>query len=234
MIVKAETTPGMERAMARAEEYGWKQVAAATVYASFGEIVGNAEPMFALLKNGLLVRQASDEVVQMIQLSALKGAAYGFRWGVSLGFVPHEWSPRPRFHRTLKSARLDLWEEPFNFLITDHFTGQGWDYLVETMHGEPCMRRDMQAAWSKLQPVINSFFNSLDSLEGVLQKTTEHATRSWRSFRHHPDPKMVQAFTLARLGRLPEAEGLLSALMAESELFESPQELLAALRKTPN
>jgi hypothetical protein len=220
--------------MVRAKEYGWHQVAAATVYASFGEIVANAEPMFALLKNGLLARQSSDEVVQMIQLSAGKGGSYGFRWGVSLGFIPHEWSPRPRFHRTLKSARLDLFEEPFNFLIADHCSGEGWDYLVDGMHGESCMRRDMLAAWSKLQPVIDSFFNALSSLDGVLRKANEHATKSWQSFRHHPDPKVVQAFTLARLGRLPEAEGLLSSFVAEDKGFECPQDLLAALRKTLN
>jgi len=220
--------------MARAKEYGWSQVAASSVYACFGEIVVNSEPTFALLKDGLVVRQSYADVVQMIQLGAGKGGMYVFRWGVSLGFVPHDWSPRLKYHRTLKSARLDLWENPSDFLIADPYSGEDWDYLVDTMHGEPCMRRDMQMAWSRLHQVINSFFSYMGNLEGILQRAKEHATKDWQSFRHSPDPKMVQAFTLARLGRLPEAEGLLSAFIAESKSFDAPEALLAALRKTPN
>src|SRR2546421_10530882 len=99
-------TPRTERVMDRAKEYGWSQVAAAKLYATFDEIVSQAEPTFTPLKNGQLVRQSSESIVQMFQIGACKGGQYAFRWGLSLAFVPHEWSPRPKFHRTLKTARF--------------------------------------------------------------------------------------------------------------------------------
>jgi hypothetical protein len=222
---------GTEWTVDRAKKYGWSPVAASEVYACFEEVVAAAEPTFTSLKKGSLVRQDSSDFVSLIRLCAGKGATYSFRWGLSLAFLPHEWEPGSKYHRTLKSARFDLWENPSDFLVADAYSGEDLNYLVDSMHGAACMRQDMQRAWSKLQPTIKLFFESCATLEGVLLRAHEHSIKDWQSFRHWPDPKMVEAFTLARLRRVPEAESLLRAFVAENKSIEAPNDLLAALKE---
>src|SRR4051812_45253094 len=52
----------------------------------------------------------------VFELQALKGAAISARWGLSLAYVPHVQGGRLRWHRTLKSAILDLTIDPVDFL----------------------------------------------------------------------------------------------------------------------
>lgn len=229
MYSTAPQSPSSVRLADRAKHFGWNEVPASVVYATFDEVVANSEPNFTLLKKGSLGRQVSRDITHLISFSpGGRGGMYGFSWGVSLAYVPHEWSPKPKFHRTLKSARFALWEN-IEFVVTDPSSREVETYLVDAMHGEECMRSDLLRTWSKLQLRIRLFFEQSSNLEGVLNRATQHANRKWDSFLHFPDPKIVEAFTLARLGKSAEAETLLTGFIASQKSIESPQELLKAL-----
>jgi hypothetical protein len=124
-----ESTPWVNRCAERAKKYGYEMVSASKVYDAFNTIAPPSLPRFAVLKEGQLVREVCSDIVHLINLSATKGGRYTFRWGVSLTYVPHEWDPKPKFHRTLKSARFDLFEDPYEFLITDHFSAEAGDFF---------------------------------------------------------------------------------------------------------
>lgn len=54
------------------------------------------------------VRSHKDEIRELFLIQALKGANYSPVWGFSLDFVPHCSGKKILWHRTPKSARLDL------------------------------------------------------------------------------------------------------------------------------
>ena len=214
----------------RAKHLGWDQVPASEVYQAFNEIVASSEQAFASLADGKLARQVAGDIVHLITFTAGgRGGVYAFRWGVSLAYVPHEWVPKAKYHRTLKSARVALWED-VEFVVADPASPEVETCLVDIMHGAACMRSDLVRAWGKLQPAIRAFFSQSSSLEGVLESATAQTHRKWEGFRHSPDPGVVRAFTLARLGRLAEAESVLGEFIASQKSLESPEELMSVLK----
>jgi hypothetical protein len=223
--------PWKKRVQDRAARVGWAEVRAETVYRAFDDIVAKSEPDFTPLKNGLLAKMVSEDIVYMINLSAGKGGTYAFRWGVSLSFMPHEWDEKPKFHRTVKSARMDLFEYPYGFLVPEENSASFSEYMVDAMHGDDYMKNDLQESWSKVRPPVHAFFDSVSTVDGVLKKAEEHAAREWRGMRHSPDPGLVRAFALARLGRQAEAETVVNEVIKARNNNESAQGLLAALKQ---
>jgi hypothetical protein len=61
------------------------------------------------------VRSAKPAMRDVVELYSLKGASIAPRWGLSLDFVPHVAAGRVRWHRTVKSAMLDLVWDPLDF-----------------------------------------------------------------------------------------------------------------------
>jgi hypothetical protein len=93
------------------------------------------------------------------------------------------------------------------------------------------MRDDFETAWSKLRPEITARLELITTLEGVLQKASEHAARKWIGPGHSPAPGVVSAFTVARLGNLPQAESILRECLTKNEFLANPGGLFNALRK---
>ena len=103
--------------------------------------------------------------------------------------------------------------------------------MVDTLHGEVCVRHDLTRAWCNLKPVIQDWFALCSSLEGVLRKSAEHVNHTWPSFRHFPDPKLVYAFTLARLGKLSDGASALEELVKSDGETYASNELRNALQR---
>jgi hypothetical protein len=221
-----------EPSLALAEKYGWSTVPAEVIYSAFDQIVAPGSFGFGSVKRGLAAVQVNDDIFHVIQFCAGKGSLYSIRWGVSLAYVPHEWSDKCKFHRTLKSVHFDLFENASDFLVKDPYSGEDRQYLVNTLHGETCLRGDLTRAWRLLQPVTQQWFASCAGLDGVLNQANKHVNHDWRSFRHHPDPKLVRAFTLARLGQLAEGAKALEELAAVADGKYKSVELQNALRQT--
>ena len=225
-------TPWDVECKARAAKFGYGQVPASEVWAAFEQVVVPSCSGFLQAKRGLLARQINSDMFHLVSFGAGKGGIYGFRWGVSLAYVPHEWEEACKYHRTLKAVRFDLFEDPWEFLIEDLHSAEGWQYMADTLHGPTCFREDLARAWANLSPVITTWFSTVPDLPGVVSCANRHLRHNWRGFRHHPDPNLILAFTLARLGKREEALTALSELGRADSVGYGSEILKSALDKT--
>jgi hypothetical protein len=90
----------------------------------------------APIRRGLFGRQVNADIIQLLRFAPYKGYSYGFEWGVSLLFVPHDFERNVRsvrFHRPLKSPHFDLFED-----AGDEFRRRGGDErdgFIPASHG---------------------------------------------------------------------------------------------------
>jgi hypothetical protein len=156
----------------------------------------------------------------LLALELYKGAVCGVRFGVSLRYFPFPYEPKLRWHRTLASARFDLFEEPAAYFAGTSAPGTRGDttYFASHMLGETCFREELGRAWDLIGERILAWFDSTRTLEQVLQKCSDQMAREWRGARHWPDASLIHAFTVARMGRLPEARTGLDKFCTDSSV----------------
>ena len=184
-----------------ADKYGYQTVPASTVHLTFEEMIQPAKLGFATIKTGLYGKVVNDDLVHLVKLQRLKGASYGVWWGVSLSYVPHEWQLNLRWHRSFKASRFDLFETPYDChpaLAADWREDE--TPVAYTGFGELYFRETLQTMWRNLHQVIMTWFSTAQSLNDVSQIALEQAKRNWTGPRRQPNPLMVYAFTLGRMG----------------------------------
>lgn len=197
------------------EKYGSETVPASHVFELFEQGSKILSDDFQPVSSGLYGRPHSRDITHLLKLNRLKGGAYAIIWGLSLSYVPEQWKKRVRWHRTLKSSHLDLYEQPW-----ECFPPRGWrsslDLYLEFLHGETYLEETLSTAWAKLSPRINTWFETMTSIEAVAAMAHEQMNDG-RQIRHLPDPTIVYAFSLARLGRLQEARNSLGKFLSQSQ-----------------
>jgi hypothetical protein len=158
------------------------------------------------------VRSVNAPMRELIELYALKGASFAPRWGFSLDFVPHVASGRVRWHRTAKSAELDLIWDPLDFA-----GAEGWTV------SRICAPSDVPSQVREYARKV------CDAALSDVERATEVAAlpalyREWAgrrsvrfSFLNYQQAAIGEAFVLARLG-LPGALECLRAGMARFDL----------------
>lgn len=217
----------VDRFYAVVEKYGYGAVPAGDVYAAFEEISSPALGGFSAIKPGILARQVNGDIVHILGLQARKGWAYTVGWGVSLPYLPQVRKGRLKWHRTLKSVRFDLWEDP-----CEYFTAPG-NYIAQNGHGARYLRETMAEMWSAVKDPIQSWFDATGDLTGVLGRAEEQQNRKWNGPHHVPDPQLVRAFTLHRLGRTAEARVAFSQYVAGEQASAVDAESLRAAFDLP-
>ena len=183
-------------------EYGFEEVPAARRQELFNAHTRLDAEGFTEVRRGFFVREGAPEIFHVLSHHARVGVTY-ISWGVSLAFVPHEFGTRVRFHRTLKSADLDLFNPSWG--------DEGANYL----HTETPWIRDMKAMWARAWPRAVEFWDRGSAVEGVLHLAealsaappTESGTTQDSFF--ITGPKFVRSMALARLGREAEARASL-------------------------
>lgn len=219
----------------KVEKYGgWQQVPAKRIHEIFDEVVEPARIEFAVAKPGLLARPVDDDITHVIKLRPLKGASYDICFGASLSYVPYPYLPKVKWHRTLKSASLDLFEEPQVewWQNAGRKTGDGCPYLAQSSLGEKCFLEELSRAWKEMSSGAMAWFADVRSLQGILQKCAAHLQRRSDGPRHLPGARLVNAFTLGKLNRADEAHSELQLFLQEYQ--EGPQartNLESALRQ---
>lgn len=212
------TTPSNDR---------WETVPATTIYQIFEDVV--KLPGFQIAKKGALAKQINDDVIHLLHLTPYKGAMYGFRWGVSLTYVPHSWENELRWHRSVKSATLDLWEQradlPHAFNLTQLPPNSA---IPSSLHGPELFEQNLRREWEDLKSTITSWFEKVSNLSGVLAMSEQQMRRSWQGPRHWPPPSLIHAFTLARMGDFAKATAELKAI-TEFDVSDANGLLLKAL-----
>lgn len=214
-----------------AARYGRKEVPSARVYAVAEEVIAATQQGMETLKPGLYAARVDEDIVHLLKLQAVKGGSYLVQWGVSLAYLPHAWTPRLQWHRTVKSARFDLWENAFEYLgLKESQWRESERFLVGRLNGETYLQEQMLAMWTRLAPVLREWYASTRVLPGVLRAVDKQIRRSGGSRHHVPAPTLVRAFTLARLGELRAAREALAEHLRESDLDPAePEALTAAL-----
>lgn len=186
---------------------------------------------FELEQDRRFARTVSADIVHLLELQPFKGKQYGFRWGVSLSFVPHAWKRRPQWHRTLRGARMDLFQMLADALSEHDFYPAQRRGEIDGLHGETVFREDLVDAWTEQREKIFNWFDTATDIEGVAAEAEQQAAQVTGGISHWPPPRLVQAFCHARLGRLVEAEAALEdALDGDRASLEPVESLLAAFR----
>ncbi len=187
---------------------------------------------FVLDRDTRFAKVVSDDIIQLLRLDAFKGRQYSFCWGVSLSFVPHGWKRRLEWHRTVRSARMDLFhrlgdDDSNDDSLSDRRPGE-----VDGLHGTMALREDMVAAWRQQRERMLDWFEAAASVEDVLTVAQCQAREPGSGPGHWPPPRLVEAFSQARLGRRPEAEAALDdALEGYAQFFEPSERLRDGLAK---
>jgi hypothetical protein len=214
----------------KVEKYGgWQQVPAIRIYLIFEEVIEPGALGFTTAKAGLLARPIDGDITHVIKLRALKGASYDICFGVSLSYVPYPYVPKVKWHRALKSANLDLFEEPQVdwWRTSDHKAADVNPYLAQVSLGEKCFREELSRAWKGTCTQAMNWFDAARSLQGILQKGAAHLSRRQDGVRHLPGARLVNAFTLGKLGRPDEAS---SELLKFFEEYQENAEVRANLQ----
>ena len=216
------------------ERYGnerWSPLPADEVYELLEQIARPARLGLEPIRRGLFARQLHPDIIQLLRFEPYKGYSYGFAWGVSLAFVPHEFERRLRFHRTLKSAKLDLFE-----YAAEEFKRRGESErhgFVPAGYGADVFRRDATGAWEFVKPRVLAWCSSASTVEGVLARAAEQAAQPPSGPRHWPAPELVQACALARLRRIDDANRTLGTWLRQRDEIspEAAANLAKALEK---
>jgi hypothetical protein len=156
--------------------YGDEEISAVPaddIYALLDEVAAPASLGLARIRRGWFGRQVGDGIIQLLRFAPYKGYSYGFQWGVSLAFVPHEFERRVRFHRTLKSAEFDLFEH-----ASEEFVRRGAserDGFMAGLYGADVLRRDASEAWAVARPRAEEWWASTTTVEDVLARARERS-----------------------------------------------------------
>jgi hypothetical protein len=213
----------------RVARYGWEQVPVAELRDHFDRVVALGRDGFEHVKPGIYARSVGDDVVQLAKLLSSKDGTYSLQWGVSLPWMPHEFVPKPRWHRTLKSARMDLFEWPVTLVPVVGESPNEWH--VNLSHGPAYMALTFDAMWRRLGPRMNAFFERVRTGGAVLAAAQAQCADKDSQFScHDPHPQLVLAFTAARLADAATAAEALHVYWRDrGDYAPAPREVIAAL-----
>lgn len=201
-----EITENIAFANTIAERYGCGLVAANKVYNAYEQTSKLQEWGFITVKPGLYCQPCNDGIVRVVKLQAWKGGAYSPVCGVSLSFMPHAWDPKLRWHKGVKSPRLDVFERHIGVKPkTDRANDLVDTGMIGTLNGDKYMRLTCEALVRRSDPEMQAWFAGIDSLDDLLTVARRQDQGHERYQTHHPNPRLVAIFLLARLGRCDEA-----------------------------
>jgi hypothetical protein len=217
---------------AAVRKWGYERVPAAQVYAAFDQKVAVALPGFRLLAQGRHCRSISDDITHLLSLRALKGGMYVVSFGVVLSFVPVRSGKKLVSSRISARAHPTVWDEPgkrhrYRYsenlrAMFDPLTDTDLIGGVHTLNGAGFLEYTLDHHWRDSLPQVQSWFDSNETLEGVLQTSRTQLKGARQYSTHYPPQALVVAFLLARLGRADEARDQFRAWRETSRSDDEP------------
>lgn len=232
------------------DKWGLVETPAAEVYAAFdGRVVADV-PGFEAVAPGRHVRRVDPDIVHLLRLARYKDSSCRVQFGAVLTFMPVEKSGALR--RADLGTRIVpmLWDEPpwrnpgppqgvlhkwsslwrparDPLLDTDLITH------VDTLRGRGGMEFTLQHHWQVALPLLRAWFSRNATLGGLLETAREQCAEPGHESTS-PNPRLVMAFLLARLGREAEALATFEAWQRETphdELQPARREKLLAVAR---
>jgi hypothetical protein len=188
--------------------WDWNEVPNARLHELIHEEVGGyLTPLgFEAVADGRWVRGVDAPIRQVFSMRR-EGRRTNARprWGVSLDFVPHFSGAGIRWHRSNKSAQLDLWA-----------TSQDREMYVDCAFGEAPIRRDYR--WVTTETVVEAqkFWATCPTV-GELPRAVEYFiadhAKYGKRFTTDQNP-LALAMIFAKSGRLAEAQDHIAQMLA--------------------
>ena len=160
------------------------------------------------------VRSRIPEIRDLIIIQPMKGASYAPCWGFSLDFVPHISRDALRWHRTDRSARLDLRFDPLDYLHPGSSEFRQW--TIDSARGAKNARKDIRRITTLVSKHAEGFFARVQSESDLLRSFEREATRKAVRFNfyNYSQQPIAYAFILARIGKLDSAKAELEKAYA--------------------
>jgi hypothetical protein len=146
------------------------------------------------------VRSTRAPIRDLLVLQAGKGVSYSPMWGFSLDFVPHvTTSGDVKWHRTAKSARLDLVYIPANHC---RLASEARDWDVSPIATPEELQEDLARVTRMVTAQALPFWERVRGIEDLPSAYREHRSRPpaglhWGNF---PQQVLATAFVLAKSG----------------------------------
>jgi hypothetical protein len=208
-------------------------VAAARLDAIFATVFGgpllNLE--FEAVTPRKWVRSSKPAIRELFLIQTLKGASYSATWGFSLDYVPHLAGDKVAWHRTPKSALLDLRYDPIDYL--DPSTQPYDEWFIRSLHGEERAAADARRVCARAIPLATAFFDPVQHVDDLRRSFKAQIDRPAVrfGFHNHIQQPLAYLFTLAKLGHRDEAEALLERYVADYGISTSAAGRLRELVK---
>lgn len=158
---------------------------------------------------------------RVFELDLLKGAGIKVCWGYSLDFVPHISAGRVRWHRSDKTARLDLIVDPRDLRAATY------------LYGPARLANDLHLLLPKVVARAKETWSEGATLNGMLQiihKIRERKTNCF-GYYNYTQLQITYALLSAKTGLLYTAERELQEFIERHSLDEDESAKLLALAK---
>jgi hypothetical protein len=144
-------------------------------------------------------RSVKTHITEVFQIQPVKGLSYSPRWGLSLDFVPRISGSSIKWHRTPKSAVIDLKYDPLDY--------ERIPFCTSRIDGCSAEQTSQRLADGSISSAL-SWFDKVRSEEDLL--TAFEEARSLKAIRfafyNYRPHAIAYAFVLSRAGRLNEAK----------------------------
>lgn len=156
-----------------------------------------------------------DHRRKLVQVFLINQAYGTLQWGWSLDFVPHVSGKKLAWHRTDKSARLDVWEVSRDFIEAG--TGLARKKREAVVFSAYGSNRDGIAerhrrAFGVLLPLIRTYYAGTDTPEKLLAAMEAALGDSYYRFTQAVPLTVSAAFLAAALGHPERGQELLAGL----------------------
>ena len=152
------------------------------------------------------IRSVDAPIRQMFEILQWKGGVVAPSWGLSLDFVPHVSGSSVKWHRTSKSATLD-------FMVDTRTKESDMAY-----HWGPSrLLRDAPAALEVAFPLAKEWWasiTSVDELPSAFERLKEYYAQGGGGFYNRTQHPIAYAFSLAKVGRVAEANNELDKCLS--------------------
>lgn len=150
---------------------------------------------------------------RMFQLLLLKGASMRARWGFSLDFVPHISAGRIRWHRTNRTAILDVIVDPTEKTLP----------RLSFIHGTARLHDDLQRLLPVAVEKAKETWRRGETERGLLALVQEIRDRNINCFPFdiYTQLPLAYAFLSAKFGDLASAEDELDCYAERSKLDDA-------------